>query len=391
VIEVRPVPVINPPRVGIFCPTFLKPEMLHVYRQVAGLKNVEPVVLAFKRENADRFPFDPVQLVDRSWCRWLRRIVDVQIRRVPQQAYPSEVRSLKQHLAAAQCELLHIYFGNNGLFWLPFIRNAHLPVIASFHGADAHVNVRSAAAKRMLLSLFASSALVLARSESLSSSLRELGCPAGKIRIQRAGIPLDTFHFVAREQPADDAWRLVQACRLIEKKGLESTFEAFASFAGQRPKSRLTIAGDGPLRGHLEHLASNLGIKDRVRFTGFIRQADLQLLYSESHIFLHPSEQSADGNREGIPNSLLEAMATGLPCIATRHGGIPEAITHMESGILVEESDPVAIAGWLQRLVSEAPLRCSIGKQGAQVIKEKFDLATQIDKLENIYLGLRKQ
>jgi len=365
--------------------------MLHVYRQVAGLKQVVPVVLTFKRENADRFPFSPVRLLDRSSLRWLRRIIDVQIRDIPPQAYADEVRSLRLKLAADRCELLHIYFGNNGLFWLPFLRRRQLPVVVSFHGADVHVNVHSKAAKRMFRTMFASCALVLSRSGSLASSLQELGCPSEKIRIQRAGIPLDTFGYVEREQPPDDAWHLVQAGRLIEKKGLESTFKAFASFAVQHPKSTLTIAGDGPLRSALENLATSLGIADRVQFTGFIRQSDLQTLYRASHIFLHPSVQTKEGDREGIPNSLLEAMATGLPCIATRHAGIPESITHMESGILVDESDPVSIAEWLQRLAGDRVLRTLIGKKGAQAIREKFDLATQIDKLERIYLSLRKQ
>jgi colanic acid/amylovoran biosynthesis glycosyltransferase len=385
------VPAKDAPRIGIFCPTFLKSEMLHVYRQVTGLKKVDPVVLAFKRENADRFPFETIRIVDRSAMRWLRRIVDLQIRKVPQQAYPTEVRSLEVNLVADRCDLLHIYFGNNGLFWLPFLRTGRLPVVVSFHGADVHVNVDSRAAKRMFQEMFAACALVLTRSESLAAPLRELGCPAAKIRIQRTGIPLDAFTYFARERPADDAWRLVQACRLVEKKGLESTLRAFASFAKQYPKSVLTIAGDGPLRGPLENLATNLQIKDRVQFTGFIPQKDLQTLYQQSHIFLHPSEQTADGNREGIPNSLLEAMATGLACVATRHGGIPEAVTNLKSGLLVDESDPVGIAAWLQRLASDSLLRYLIGKQGAETIREKFDLRTQIDKLENIYLALRKQ
>jgi colanic acid/amylovoran biosynthesis glycosyltransferase len=388
---VEPVPAIGPPRVGIFCPTFLKPEMLHVYRQVAALKKVAPVVLAFKRENADRFPFDPVRLVDRSSLRWLRRIIDVQIRHVPQQAYTREVRSLRLKLAANQCELLHIYFGNNGLFWLPFLRASQVPVVVSFHGADVQVNAHSTTATRMFRAMFDSAALVLTRSESLAGSVRGLGCPNEKIRVQRAGVPLETFGYLLREHPVNNAWRLVQACRLIEKKGLESTLKAFGSFAGLYPKSTLTIAGDGPLRGMLENLASTLGVKERVRFTGFVPQNDLQALYRASHFFLHPSEQTPDGDREGIPNSLLEAMATGLPCIATRHGGIPEAITHLESGILVEESDPAGIAAWLQRLAVNGVLRNLIGKQGAQAIKEKFDLAMQIDRLENIYLSLRKQ
>jgi colanic acid/amylovoran biosynthesis glycosyltransferase len=376
-------------KVGIFCPTFLKREMLHVYRQVAGLRRVTPVVLAFKRENSRRFEFEPVHLIHRSAFRWMRRMWDGQLRKVPQQAYPSETRSFDRTLAANGCGLLHIYFGNNGLFWLPFLRRNSLPTVVSFHGADAHVHVESPAAQRLLRLLFASCAIVLARSESLARSLVDLGCPPEKLQIQRAGIPLDTFRFVPRARPDDGGWRLLQACRLIKKKGLESTIRAFASLARQFPKSSLTIAGDGPLREVLQKLVTDLRLQDRVRFSGFVAQPELLKLYQESHLFLHPSEEAADGDREGIPNSLLEAMATGLPCIATRHGGIPEAISHMKSGILVGESEPESIANWLERLTGDDLLRDSISRQAAQTIQEKFDLTTQIDKLEEIYLSLQ--
>jgi colanic acid/amylovoran biosynthesis glycosyltransferase len=378
-------------RVGVFCPTFLKPEMLHVYRQVAGLRIVAPIVLTFKRENADRFPFAPIRFVHRSPLRWLRRIWSVQVRKIPPQAYPDEVGSLKTLLSADRCQLLHIYFGNNGLFWLPFLRHSCTPSLVSFHGADVQVNLESPAAKRLFRELFANCALVLARSESLASDLVDLGCPTQKLLIQRTGIPLDTFRYSARNRPLDGGWRLLQACRLIEKKGLPTTLRAFAAFLKRHPNAALTIAGDGPLRNSLEKLAEDLRLGRKIKFTGFVDQSALLTLYQESHFFLHPSEQTPDGNREGVPNSLLEAMATGLPCLATKHGGIPEAITHQESGILVPQSDFAGIEQWLERLATDDHLRESLGKRAAETIKEKFDLTTQIEKLEEIYLSLRKQ
>jgi colanic acid/amylovoran biosynthesis glycosyltransferase len=364
--------------------------MLHVYRQVAGLKTVSPVVLTFKRENADRFPFEPVRLVRRSPFRWWRRIWHLQIRKIPQWAYPAEVSSIGFLMAADRCQLLHIYFGNNGLFWLPLLRKCEVPTVVSFHGADVQVDVDSPAARRMFQDLFACCALVLARSESLATALIKLGCPPDKLNIQRTGIPLETFPYLARQRPADGGWRLLQASRLIEKKGLELSLRAFAAFLKQYPHATLTIAGDGPRRVPLERLATKLQLEDKIRFTGFVSQSALLTLYQESHFFLHPSEQTPEGDREGVPNSLLEAMATGLPCLTTRHGGIPEAVTHLESGILVPESDLAGLEHWLERLATDDPLRDSLGKRAAQTIKERFDLTIQIQKLEEIYFRLRR-
>ncbi len=365
--------------------------MLHVYRQVAGLRRVAPVILTFKRENADQFPFEPIRFVHRSLFRWIRRIANVQIRKVPPQAYPDEVYSMRGRLAAESCQLLHIYFGNNGLFWLPLLRNCQVPVLVSFHGADVQVNVNSEAARRLFKELFTSATLVLARSESLASALAELGCPPGKLRIQRTGIPLDIFRYFSRQPPQDGAWHLLQACRLIEKKGIDLTLQAFSKFLRSHPKAHLTIAGEGPLRSSLEKMAVDLRLVGKVRFTGFVEQPALLALYQKSHLFLHPSEQTADGNREGVPNSLLEAMATGLPCIATRHGGIPEAITHLESGILVAEADLAGTENWLERLTEDDRLREDLGQRAAQTIMEQFDLKIQVEKLEEIYLGVHQE
>jgi colanic acid/amylovoran biosynthesis glycosyltransferase len=384
------VPALKQPRVAIFCPTFLKPEMLHVYRQVAGLTTVSPVVLTFKRENADQFPFEPIRLVRRSPFRWWRRIWNVQIRKIPQGAYPTEVSSIGFLMAADRCQLLHIYFGNNGLFWLPLLRKCEVPAVVSFHGADVQVDVDSPAARRMFQDLFACCALVLARSESLATALIKLGCPPDKLSIQRTGIPLKTFSYHARQRPANGAWRLLQASRLIEKKGHELSLRAFATFSKQYPRATLTIAGDGPRRASLGKLATELQLEEKIRFTGFVSQSTLLTLYQESHFFLHPSEQTPEGDREGVPNSLLEAMATGLPCLTTRHGGIPEAVTHLESGILVPESDLAGLEQWLERLATDDALRDSLGKRAAQTIKERFDLTIQIEKLEEIYFRLRR-
>ena len=129
-------------------------------------------------------------------------------------------------------------------------------------------------------------------------------------------------------------------------------------------------------------------IDRRVSFTGFISQDQLRDSYYASHIFLHPSETGPDGNQEGIPNSMLEAMATGLPVFATDHGGIPEAIENGMSGILVPERDFEALSEALRQAATDPDLVARLARKGAEVVAQKFDQQNQVRRLEEIYLAM---
>src|SRR4029077_17496511 len=230
--------------------------------------------------------------------------------------------------------------------------------------------------------------LVLVRSESLRGAVIRLGCDEKKIEIQRTGIPLDEFRFRERNFPQDGEWRLVQAGRLIEKKGLPVTLRAFASFLRQHANATLTIAGEGPLLGQLQDVARELKIDNRVSFTGFISQAELRDILYASHIFLHPSETGPDGNQEGIPNSMLEAMASGLPVFANQHGGIPEAIENGVSGVLVPERDHEKLAAALLGASKDSGFLSRIARTGAEIVRKNFNLRAQAQRLEETYLRI---
>src|ERR1700719_3760206 len=322
------------PAGACYCATFLKPEMLHISRQIPPLQRVEPFVVAQKREEADRYPFDRIAVVGKPATHFARRFWFKQVRDAPWEISPGEVRKLTGILAEVKAQLLHIYFGHIAVHLLPLIRTWTKPSVVSFHGADVMVDLDKPAYRAATQQMLEAVRLVLVRSESLGRALINIGCPAGKIRLQHTGIPVDDIPFRTRDWPDKGAWKFVQACRLIEKKGLRVSLRAFAKFAVQYPAATFTIAGEGPLRSELGQVAADLGIADKVFFPGFISQTQLRELFYQSHIFLHPSEVGGDGNQEGVPNSMLEAMASGLPVFATEHGGIPEAIENGRSGIL---------------------------------------------------------
>lgn len=361
--------------------------MLHIYRQITALERCRPVVIAQKREQAGRYPFDPIYIAPKPATHFLRRFWFRQLRDVPWQISDRELRMLQSILSKTDAGLLHIYFGQIAVHLLPLIRSWKKPSIVSFHGADVTVDMNKRAYRETTRQVLGAVKLVLVRSESLRRAVIHLGCDERKIEIQRTGIPLNEFPFRERNfVAAATEWRFVQAGRLIEKKGLPVTLRAFALFLRQHPDANLTIAGEGPLLGQLQNLAGELNLNDRVSFTGFISQEQLREIYYASHIFLHPSQKGHDGNQEGIPNSMLEAMASGLPVFATHHGGIPEAIQNAISGVLVPEGDHEKLAAALLDAAQDPGFLSRIALNGAEIVRKNFDLRAQAQRLEEIYL-----
>lgn len=362
--------------------------MLHIYRQIRAMRSFAPFVFCQKRENTEDFPFDRVLVLPKPRTHPLRRLWQKQILGRPITIYRSEARRLLGELRKVDARLLHVYFGHIGVHLLPFLEISPLPVIVSFHGADAQVDLEKPSHRQPLQRVLQKADRLLVRSDSLAQRLLALGCDPAKIRLHRTGLPLAEIAFHQRTPPTDGAWRCVQACRLIAKKGLPTSLRAFAEFAASHPDATFTIAGEGPMLRELQDLVQSLGLAGRVHFPGFLSQAQLRQLLSEAHLFLHPSELGPNGDQEGVPNSMLEAMASGLPVVATRHGGIPEAVEHGVSGCLVAEGDAPALATEMLRLARNPLDFTRMSAAAADHARKRFDLDVQSCILEEIYREL---
>lgn len=373
------------PTVASYATTFLKPEMRHIYRQVTGLRRYKTFVLTRERSEAERYPFDDVEVLPRARKNFLKRFWLKYVRRRPPVHYRGELQVVIKALERRPADLMHVYFGHTGVHLLPFIKVWSRPTVVSFHGMDIQPRPHQPGYDDMMRELLRVLPLVLARSRSLFDALEAWGCPREKMRLNRTGIPLDAFPYAERTIPENGQWQFVQACRLIAKKGLKTALQAFASFHAFNPDSRFVIAGDGPMKDSLGKLAGELGVQHAVELRGFLDQPALAKLFTESHVFMHPSEMTSDKNQEGVPNSMLEAMATGLPVLATEHGGIPEAVEPGVSGFLVPERDHDALMQAMFRFIEHPGQLAEMGREAARSVREEFSQEKAIERLESFY------
>lgn len=370
---------LSQPAIISYCATFLKPEMLHVYRQVSGVSRFENWVVTRRREHAERFPYDKLTILKKSPFRIFRR----EAYRLLGKPVPLGRYEVDQLLALAkekQAALVHIYFGTEAARALPYLRREQRAKVVSFHGVD----VSDSLSDKDLKGLIECSDLFLVRSHTLADALVERGCDPARIRLSRTSVPIPDVPPI--DGPLRDGrYRLLQACRFIRKKGLDTSLQALAILRRKGLDVCLDLAGDGPEKAALVALVGNLHLRDHVRFLGFLpNQALLERLPNYS-LFLHPSRVTETGDREGIPNAMLEAMACGLPVVATGHSGIPEAVSDGIEGCLVAQDDPDALATAVASVLGDPELFRRMSASARHRIIEEFSSQRAIEQLCKAY------
>jgi colanic acid/amylovoran biosynthesis glycosyltransferase len=176
---------------------------------------------------------------------------------------------------------------------------------------------------------------------------------------------------------------VLTVARLIEKKGIADLVAACGILAGQGIAHRLLVVGDGPLRSELEAAAAQAGVN--AVFHGALPNEDVLELYRRATVFCLPCVVAASGDRDGLPTSVLEAMALGLPVVTTPLNGLPEAVVHERTGLLVPEHDPAALAAALERLLGDANLRERLARHARLHVEERFSLARNVRMLRSLF------
>ncbi|MBD9479909.1 glycosyltransferase [Pseudoxanthomonas sp. PXM02] len=216
-------------------------------------------------------------------------------------------------------------------------------------------------------------------------SQRETAQAREKLQVIHCGVDLRANPW----QPDGRApQQILTVGRLDPIKGFATLVEALALLAQRGVDFQCRLLGSGPLDASLRSLAQARGVADRIEFCGAQPQDVVRRWMGEASLFVLPSEVAPDGNRDGIPVALMEAMATGCPVVSTRVSGIPELVEHETSGLLVDEKQPVALADAMQRLLEDAALRRQVVGGAREKVEREFDARKEARRLQDLMEGI---
>lgn len=373
--------------VAVYPRHYLTVSMTFIYRQLLGVADeFDPIVLAGSVDNLDLFPFASIysrekSLPERAYCRMVRTLTQKHAALSPLQN-----NYWKRILRENGARLIHAHFGPAGLEMLPLAKFLNLPLLVTFHGYDASSLLHDPTYLRGLRELF-EYAHIITVSQVMADRLQEFGARPDRTQVHYIGVPVEDFRFISRtplreKRRNSEQIKFLQVSNFVEKKGHRYTVQAFRDFLAHHPASTLTLAGEGPLQQSIRHLCDELGIRDKVRFTGKVAKEQVIELMENSDVFLHHSVTAENGDQEGIPTVLMEAMAMGLVVVSTFHSGIPELIEDGHTGFLVSEKD---IPGYVKKMTAAIDSPPELPQQAAQSVWNKFNIGLQNVQLKNIY------
>ncbi|WP_375091302.1 glycosyltransferase [Peribacillus sp. RS7] len=297
--------------------------------------------------------------------------------------YLNEIFSPKEYVERNNISLLHAHHGQLGMLLLPFKEETNLPLVTSIRGRDATLANQPIGYLDNMKMLFDRGERFFPVCQYLADKLIAWGCPPEKIRVLYGGVDLNQFKY--RTPDKGGSQNILSMGRLVEKKGHHILMQAFQKIRGKFPNATLTIIGRGELEEHLNSLANQLNLGDSFRLLNHLPKDQVRDQMTNADIFCAASLEAADGDVEGIPNTLKEAMAVGVPVISTNHAGIPELITNHKEGVLVQENNVDELAEALEFMLTNRELWETFTVAARKKIEQNFDLVQQLQQQAEFY------
>lgn len=278
---------------------------------------------------------------------------------------------------AERARLLHAHFGYWAAHTARTAARLDRPWVLSMHGHDLLVEHATDPEARAVRT----ADLVLVPSRFLAGAAVTAGFPEDRVRVLPSGVDLATLPFRERGH-APGPLTVTFGGRFVAKKGVLDAVDALALLRAERDDVRAVFVGFGPLEGELRARAAAAGLPIEVRpgdAPGAVRAA-----LAETDLLLMPSRTAADGDAESLGLVAVEAQACGVPVVATRHGGLVDAV-HPDAGFLVPEGDVAALGAALIELAEKPERWPDMGRAGRRHVEDAFELRSQVARLEELY------
>ena len=367
------------PTIVVFRIQLLPPSETFIVAQGAAMQRFTPFYVGWRRMPGIELPRENSWTADGGGP--MGRLHELRFR------YAGPSRSQLARLRARSPRLVYAHFAPDGYAAMQLADRLGVPLVTALHGFDVTMSDEAIAATRLgreylhgRSSLQKKGALFVSCSSFIRGRSLEMGYPAERSIVHPIGVDVQRF------QPPPEGHRekvVLFVGRLVEKKGCASLLEAMTQVQQRQSAIELVIIGDGPLRGEYEAHAARLGL--RCRFLGVQPSTVVRAWMARATVFCVPSVVAESGDAEGFGMVFIEAQAMGLPVVSTLSGGIPEAVRHGETGLLVPQRDVKGLAAALLLLIENRDVWRRYSAAGRKRVIDHFDLSQQTDRLEQVF------
>ena len=287
---------------------------------------------------------------------------------------------IKRYIKEHHIDVVMAEYGTAGSFITPICKNLDIPLLVHFHGFDASRKDTLNNFKKGYELMFSYATKIIVVSNAMKQALVGQGCPEKKLVLNTCGPHPDYLNI----EPDLESNYIISVGRHTYKKAPYLTILAFQEVLKKHPHLKLKMIGDGELFDVSKNLVKSLGLENNIILLGALERQEIIKHLQSAFLFVQHSIIATNGDSEGTPVGIIEAMAAGLPLVSTRHAGIPDVVIENETGFLVDEGDIDAMSENILTIVNNRELAETFGKKANALIQENFTLLKHINKINNL-------
>jgi glycosyltransferase involved in cell wall biosynthesis len=287
---------------------------------------------------------------------------------------------IKRYIQEHQIDLILAEYGTSGSFIAPICVALNIPFLVHFHGIDASSYDYLRRFEGGYKFMFRHAKKIIAVSQAMAKALEQAGCPPENITVNTYG-PHAEYTSVQADYDSDV---LISVGRHTYKKAPYLTILAFQKVLRKYPKLKLKMIGTGELFDVSFNMVKSLGLENQILLLGGLARSEIIPHLSTAFLFVQHSLVAYNGDSEGTPVGIIEAMAAGLPIVSTRHAGIPDVVVEGETGLLVDENDVDGMADSMIQIIEDRESARRMGQNGKKRILENYSMEKHISKLNQL-------